>query len=258
MCIINNTHIKMYIEKTLKSLGLTEIESDIYLCLLKNHRASISEITRQTGIYRPTIYRNIPNLISKSLISKVKSGKRIMFIAENPEKLKLLTNELQNSLEEIMPEMSRLYLGSQKRPDVSYHEGKKAISNIYQNIIQKSHKGDAIYRYESPRSSNIAKKYYPDLYFKKTMGPDSEIEKYVITNEKTAKRRLPKIWRHTKYIPEDFDSFDHNITELIYKDTVAFIDFDTETATVIKNQRFSDFQLKIFKMFFSNLKDRGN
>ena len=42
------------------------------------------------------------------------------------------------------------------------------------------------------------------------------------------------------------------------EDKVVFIDYDPETATLIKNQRFADFQLKIFKMFFNSLKDRGN
>jgi sugar-specific transcriptional regulator TrmB len=218
----------------------------------------VSKIAEETGIYRPTIYRNIPNLIKKSLISKINIKKRTYYIAEDPEKLKILLNDIQFNLNKTLPEISNLYLSNQKRPAISWHEGKKAISDIYETIINTSKKGDCIYRYESPREAGIVSKYYPKLYFTKTTSENGNIEKYVITNEITAKRRHPKIWRHTKYIPESFDSFDYNISQLIYKDTVVFIDYDTETATVIKNQRFADFQLKIFKMFFNRLENRGN
>ncbi len=241
-----------------KSLGLSNIESQIYTCLLTVPRASISNVTVNTGLHRPTVYRNIPKLIQKSLVSKIKIGKRIFYIAENPEKLKILVNNLQSNLEQSLPEINRIYLSNQKRPNVSYYEGKKAISSIYENIMIRSKKGDCIYRYESPREASTASKYYPSLYFKKSVRNNEEIDKFVITNETTAKRRTPRIWRHTKYIPESFDTFDQNISQLIYKDIVAFIDYDTETATVIQNQRFADFQLKIFKMFFSKLENRGN
>lgn len=248
----------MDFKELFKNIGLTEIESKIYLCLLRNSRSSVSQISIQTGLYRPTVYKNISKLTNKGLVSKIKYKKRIFYLAENPEKLHIIVNNLNNILQDNMPELSRIYNGNQKRPFISYYEGKKAIMDIYENIIERTKKGDSIYRYESPREVGLVSKYYPKLYFKKTSGPDGQLDKYVITNESTAKRRTPKIWRHTKYIPKEFDTFDQNIAEIIYKDTVVFIDYDTETATLIKNQRFADFQLKIFKMFFNSLKDRGN
>ena len=37
------------------------------------------------------------------------------------------------------------------------------------------------------------------------------------------------------------------------KSGLIFIDYDTETAVVIENDRFADFQRSIFKMFFEKL-----
>lgn len=241
-------------KELLKSLGLSELESQIYISLLKNHRYSVSQISKETGIYRPTVYRNIPKLIECGLVSSIKVGKRIFYIAENPEKLSRLVDSIKSGLEENLPDLSRIYDGSQNRPSVTYHEGKKAILEIYENMMRRSKKGDSIYRYESPKGIGVVSRYYPTIYWKRATGPNGEIEKYVITNEATAKRRAQRIWRHTRSIPEQFDSFDYNITELIYKDTVAFIDHDTETATVIQNKRFAEFQLKLFKMLFEKLK----
>ncbi len=237
----------------LTALGLSHIESKIYLALLRGHRSSIAGIAQDTDIHRPTIYRVIPRLIETGLVSEVKVGKRSLYIAENPAKLRTLAQTLTSQLEENLPDLERMYDGSQQRPFIRYYEGKKAIQNIYEDMIQRSKKGDSIYRYESPRDLRIISKYYPKLYWQRSTGPQGEIEKYVITNEATRSKRQERIWRHTKAIPEQYDAFDYNITQLIYKDTVAFIDFDTETATLIQNKRFADFQLRIFKMLFKKL-----
>jgi sugar-specific transcriptional regulator TrmB len=240
-------------KSTLSKLGLTYPADKIYISLLKNHRSSIAEISRDTGLYRPLIYRTLPRLLDNNLITKIIIGKRTLYIAENPTKLQNMVTAIKNELEAELPDLTRMFEGSQQRPVMRYFEGKKAIQDIYEEMIRRSKKGDEVYRYESPRDFKIIGKYYPSLYWQRATGPQGEIEKYVITNEETSQKRSDRLWRHTKHIPSDFDSFDYNITQLIYKDTVAFIDFDTETATLIQNKRFADFQLKIFRMLFKKL-----
>lgn len=243
----------MQTEAILQQLGVSEISARLYMSILQMHRATIAGLSNETGIYRPAIYKHLPELLEKGLVSKVKVGKRTMYIAENPERIQSLVGSLASQLEENMSELSRLYEGSQQRPIIRYYEGKKAIQGIYEEMIRRSKRGDAIYRYESPRNFQAVGNYYPRLYWQRSTGPTGEIEKYVITNEATSSKRRERLWRHTKSIPASFDSFDYNITQLIYKDTVAFIDFDTETATVIQNRRFADFQLKLFRLLFKKL-----
>lgn len=250
MCITYSTFMD---ENILLKLGLTHPADKIYLSLLKFHRASITEIAHETGLYRPTIYRTVPLLIEKSLVTKIKGGKRTFYVAENPMKLSKLIDTLKTEFDETLPELSRMYEGSKQRPIIKYVEGKKAIQDIYEDMIRRSKKGEAFYRYESPRDLKIISRYYPKLYWQRATGTQGEIEKYVITNEVTVPKRNDRIMRHVKSIPTAFDTFDYNITQLIYKDTVAFIDFDTETATVIQNKRFAEFQLKIYKMLFKKL-----
>jgi sugar-specific transcriptional regulator TrmB len=242
------------VNKTLLAkLGLEYPADKIYMVLLRMHRATIAELSRETGIHRPVIYKHLPSLLDKHLISPVKVGKRTMYMAENPEVLQGLVDDIKTELEETIPELSRMYEGSQKKPIVRFVEGRKAIQNIYEDVVRGAKKGDAFYRYESPRDLYKSSKYYPALYRKIATGPDSQIERFIITNENTAPLRRPKIMRHVKAIPKSHDPFDYNITQIIHKDTVAFVDFDTETATVIENKRFADFQLRIFKMLFGKL-----
>jgi sugar-specific transcriptional regulator TrmB len=237
----------------LTKLGLEHPADIIYTTLLRLHRATIAELSRETGIHRPVIYKVLPSLEDKHLVSKVKVGKRTMYMAENPVVLQGLVDDIKNELDQTIPELSQIYEGSQKKPIVRYVEGRKAIQKIYEDVVRKSKKGDAYYRYESPRDITNVGRYYPALYWKIATGPDSKIERYIITNEDTKPRRKDRIMRHIKAIPKSIDPFDYNITQLIYKDTVAFIDFDTETATLIENKRFADFQLRLFKMLFRKL-----
>jgi sugar-specific transcriptional regulator TrmB len=243
----------MNIHEILNALGIQSPQDAIYLYLLEARRATVFTISEKTGIYRPTIYRALPILIEKGLVSKVRVGKRTMYIAEHPAILSGFLEELETKLGEIIPELTRVYDSNQKRPVIRFYEGKKGIEHIYVDMMRSSKKGDSIYRYESPKDRKINARYYPALYLKRATGPEGEIEKYVITNEETHKNRRPGLTRHSKAIPEAYDPFDYNITELIYKNKVAFIDYDTETATLIENGRFASFQLKLFKLLFKKL-----
>lgn len=237
----------------LVSLGLTRAEAAVYLALLDSHRSSVAEIARSTGIERPTVYRALPSLVARGLVGKVRVGKRIMYVAESPSVLSALADDIAAKVQDSVPDLMRRYDGSMCRPIVRYFEGKEGIHHVYDEMIRRLKKGDAIYRYESPKSFKGLKGYYPPIYLKRATGPEGQFEKYVITNAATVGKRVERLWRHVKAIPASYDAFDHNITELIYKDCVAFIDYDTETATVIENRRFADFQLKIFKLLFGKL-----
>ena len=75
-----------------------------------------------------------------------------------------------------------------------------------------------------------------------------------ITNKKTHEARSKQLERYSKYIPHSEDPFEYNITQLIYGDKVAFIDYDTETASIIESSKFAQFQRQTFKLLFSALK----
>jgi hypothetical protein len=55
-------------------------------------------------------------------------------------------------------------------------------------------------------------------------------------------------------IPKNYDLFDENITKLIYANKVAILDHNTKTSFIIENQKFADFEKKIFKLLFKHLR----
>ncbi len=237
---------------TLQLLGLSNTASKVYATLLHRPPLAIADIARLTGKHRPIIYQAISELLKKGLITTTSSGKRLVYKAESPA---LLTNLLKSStsiLEGKIQEYTKLYENKDSTPKVSSFQGKTGIATAYEQFINNIEKRGKIYRYESPRDHQVNKKLYPSLYWKRA-GATGDVDKFVITNQKTDLKRRKSLNRFSKSFPSAKDAFEYNITQLIGNDRVLFIDFDTQTAIIIENKRLADYQKSLFKIFFDRL-----
>ncbi len=233
----------------IKKLGFSAVAEKIYLALLDRGTCSIMELARLAGEYRPVIYKNLPSLIDAGLVAKTFKGKRIVYYALSPAALSPLVKKQADEMNELLPELISVYKNKDKKPKVSFFIGKEGIASAYERLISDAKKGDIIYRYESPSDYRKNKAYYPSLYWQRA-GSRGDLDKIVITNNETLKQRHENINRLSKAVSHKFD---YNITQLIGRDKVIFIDYDTEVAIMIENDRFANFQKIIFKMFFDKL-----
>ncbi|NTW22589.1 hypothetical protein HGA34_03550 [Candidatus Falkowbacteria bacterium] len=244
----------MKISALLTRLGLTEDETKVYLALLRTGKLNISELSKVTGLYRPMVYKLLPRLYGMQLVAYQKVGKRTYYVAENPAQLKLLVDKLSDDLEMVSEELFQTYRNGKQRPVIKNFEGKEGIRRVYDEMMSLCKKGDIIYRYESPKNYQKNKEYYPRLYLNKAAGArESIIEKFVITNEKTHMLRHKRLERYSKYVPASFDPFEYDITQLIYKNRVVFIDYKREAANVIESTRYAEFQKRLFKLLFDKI-----
>ena len=233
----------------LRRLGFNAIAEQIYFALLTKGACSISELARITGKHRPIIYKNIPELLAANLISKNQNGKRIKYQAESPAAISTLVKKQTAAITESIPELLSVFNNRKNQPTISYFEGKEGIATVYEQLMASLKKGEALYRYESPKDYQKNKLYYPSLYWKRA-GASGDVDKFVITNLKTHEKRHKNLNRFSKAVDI---AFEDNITQIIGNDRVIFIDFDTETAIVIENPRFANFQKSIYKILFDKL-----
>lgn len=233
----------------IRKLGLSPVAESIYLSLLEHGACSIMELSRFTGEYRPAIYTNLPKLIDIGLVAKTFKGKRLVYYALSPAALSPLIKRQSEELNGLLPELMDVYNKKDKKPKISFFLGKEGIATAYEKLISKTEKGGVIYRYESPRDYKKNKAYYPSLYWERA-GSHGDIDKMVITNNDTLGKRHASINRLSKAVEHKFD---YNITQLIGKDSVVFIDYDSEIAIMIENDRFAGFQKILFKLFFNKL-----
>ncbi len=241
----------MNIEKILKNIGLNSSAIAIYTALLGSAPLSVSTIARKTGLHRPIIYRNLPELIEKGLITTSPRAKKKLYAAEHPDKIKRLIGELGSELDKIMPELDTIYNGASSRPVVKYLEGKQGIRFILEDIVHTLKKGDTFYRYSSTKDGKKGPSNLPADYRK--IRDEKKLERFVITSEEGAKYAKPKLERSIKVVPKEYGLFDYDITQIIYAGKVAFIDDNTETAIIIENSTIANFQKKIFKMLWNKI-----
>ena len=236
----------------LEKIGLTRNESAVYLALLELGPAYIAQISDKTSIHRPLVYKALPSLIEKRLVTETQRSKRTIYMAEPPNRLETLFDELKLDFVEMLPELEDQYSTNEDKPRVRFLQGKDGTKRVFDDIVHSLKKGDVFYRYSSNADGQEKKdKYVPRGY--RTMRDQKKLERQVITNSQTAKGKINKIDRFIKVMPPDLGPFEHNVTEIIYADKVAFIDYNSETATIIESKKIADFQKHIFKTLYKKL-----
>lgn len=235
----------------LERLGLSNKESSIYLSLSESGPATVSEISKNTGLHRPTVYQTLPALQKLGLVTESKKGKRAYFVAESPEKLRTLLSETESKLNELVPELKAVFESHEQKPLVKFLEGKKGITFVFEDLVTTLKRGDVFYRYSSARNQSRADSYLPKNY--RALRDQKQLERFVITSETSAKQKTARLERAIKTVPKEFGLFDFNVTQVIYGNKVAFIDYNSETALIIENPVVADFQRKLFQILFQKL-----
>jgi sugar-specific transcriptional regulator TrmB len=235
----------------LEKLGIKPNEAKIYSALLGSGPETISSIAKTTGLHRPIIYKVIPYLIERGLIVLAPKGKQKRFSAESPEKLTALLDQTAKDLQEAMPDLMHSFSFQNKKPAVKFLEGKNSITFVLNDIVQSMKKEDVFFRYSSPKDSQKNSRYLPHNY--RALRDQKQLQRFVIANEHSMAGKKPRLERSVKFIPQKYGLFDYDITQIIYGNKVAFVDYNTTTSVIIENPSIAEFQKKIFKLLYDLL-----
>jgi len=238
----------------LTKLGLSAHESVVYVALLEYGKMGVSEIARKTELHRTMIYEALLGLDREGLVGTELKGKYKIYVAESPKKLEAKFLELSNQFDEKINELSQIKRArTTLRPAIKYVEGRKGITAIYDDIVDTLKKGDVYYRYSSAKVNGVEKR---DSYLSKKyrmLRDQKELERKVITNVANKEQKRPRVEREVKVVPSDFDLFEYNVSQVIYGNKFAVIDYNTETAVVVDDATIAKFQSKIFELLFRKL-----
>lgn len=239
----------------LANMGLTERASQLYLELLARGALGVSELARVSGYTRVMVYAALDELMELGLLVVRPKGKYKVYAAAPPKKLEDRFVQISNSFDEHIAALAALSKKSSSvRPTVEYSEGREAIKAVYDDVAMSLSPGDTYYRYSSTKVRNgereggsyISKKY-------RMLRTKKHLERLVITNEQNKNSKSLNLDREVKVVPPDFDLFEYNVSQVIYGDKVAVIDYNTETAMVIENKTIAQFQKKIFELLWRKL-----
>lgn len=153
-----------------EELGLSQKEARVYVANLMLGPATVQKIADFAGIKRVTAYVILESLLNLGLASQSNKGKKTYFMSEEPSNLKGLLekksqelNELEQNLEEILPQLQSLKSLPAESPSVKFYdsaEGIKAIMRQFINVGVGDGKTKMAYGI-----SNVdqVKKYFPEF-----------------------------------------------------------------------------------------------
>lgn len=128
--------------KELTHLGLSEKEAKVYLSALELGKSSVQNISKKAEVNRATTYVIIDALMKKGLMSTIDENKKQFFMAEPPEKLKMLFQHQEmeiirklDYLDKMLPELKAMNNTSKDKPAVRYFEGKEGMLAMVEDFF---------------------------------------------------------------------------------------------------------------------------
>jgi len=137
------TVLYMDTKEIIKKSGLDETETSVYSALLELGPSTVTEITKRAGITRTLGYSVLQKLGWQGLINQASGhGKKKIFSAEHPNRLKQLIKNKQNQwernlkdIEESLPELVNIYKVAEK-PTIRFQQGAEGLKNIYNETLE--------------------------------------------------------------------------------------------------------------------------
>ncbi len=121
-------------KKLINLFGMNDKEGEVYLALLELGNASPVQISRKSGIKRPTTYVLLEVLAEKGFVAHV-VGKKKMFRAEDPRKLLLRSRESLAQIEQSLPWLLSFMNRKNPKPTVRFYSTIDGIKQAYEESL---------------------------------------------------------------------------------------------------------------------------
>lgn len=232
----------MEYKELFKRLGFGKNAHRVYEVLLKNKKPMlVAHIAQMAAIDRPEVYRNLSSCLKKGFIEKVHIGKRTYYAAKNPKILHQAFASLVDTLVDI-PEPAR---------HIEYVKGASGIRRVFDDVIERMPQKGTFYRYTSERNLEKVNQYLSPDY--RARRDKKKLERLVISNPVSGRSKKSRLERFIKFFPSEVDLFNQNVIQLVYADSIAFINLNTEEGYIIRDADLAQFQMVIFKQLYRKL-----
>jgi len=123
-------------KEILKQIGLTGNEIQVYLTLLKIGSSAVSDIAKNSGLYRPYAYDTLERLKEKGLISSVTVNNKKFYKAVHPSHLIDIERDRVEELNKIVPQLEGFLRLPKEETNVELYSGKKVVRVIQKDVLK--------------------------------------------------------------------------------------------------------------------------
>ncbi|MDD9953377.1 MAG: hypothetical protein OXR66_03510 [Candidatus Woesearchaeota archaeon] len=246
----------MGIRTVLRTLGLTDGESRVYLALLQLGRSSVGPITKESGVSSSKIYNVLNRLVEKSIVSYIVEGRTRYYSVLNPKYLQQFieqerakTNKQldmqQTTLKNSLPSLEALYLSKEDDVYANVYEGIEGIKAVFDMCLDECSKGDEPKTLGYPRiASKLLNAYFKE--YNRRLSKNGVKAKVIFThNAWFGKKREKRKHAKYRYLPKGVHT---PAFLLIYHDKVCtmVLTKKKQLCFVIKNEETA----KSYKTYF--------
>jgi sugar-specific transcriptional regulator TrmB len=235
-------------EQTLKEIGLSSGETQVYLALLKLGSIPVSKIKEETKLHRTTIYDFIEKLLNKGLVNYIIRNSVKYYKATHPNKLSEFLKEKEHHLTAILPSLIKLQEFQKEDILIEVYKGIEGVKTILNEILR--HGKDYVIL------------GVDETMFKQKLGPFMDQffrqEKEIGFKERILTSDDVKFTYDTdtaiyRYLPKE--SFNPTPT-YVWGDNVAILIWEPFTVIKIKNAALADSFSKYFEILWKGAKTK--
>ena len=240
-------------EKTelLRNLGLSNPEIVAYTGLLRLGVTGASELAKEIGVKRTTIYPILENLKEKELVNSYKKGSKTFFDPLSPNKLIPHFEHKLESLTKMIPYLESMQNSSEKPYGVRFIQTKREFESFYNNIL--SEYRDKSYYIIGNTNAFIGLDTDFVIDFRKKRAQRNIRTKLILSHDSKSSvgQDDPSLLREFKYLSEKY-SFKSTID--IYDDKILIIGPDVKAmAVVIAVPPMVDVFRSVFEVIWESL-----
>ncbi len=229
--------------KYLEKLGLSEIESKLYLALLKHGPKKVKDLADLVDLKRTTAYFHIDSLISKGLVAEVIKGSSKMITATPAERIEYLVEKkletainLKNTYPQMLKSLTNIQpnFSNAKEPEIKYLKGLANARAIYDEAF----KGKEMRSFVKLEEKSVLSADNPEL-FKKALQKNKNLNMWEIVYESPYSRR-PSVnilaqnrGYYYKFMPADLKWSITSEDIVIFEGKVAIINYTGKVSIVV-------------------------
>lgn len=245
-------------KKSLKNLGLTETEINIYLTLFELGSSLASKISKKANVERSLTYQILNSLVNRGLVSCVIKENIKYFNSVNPNKLLDLVEEEESKLQEqkqglrlMIKELKTLKIPETEVFNIEVYKGVEGFKTVMNDILKE--KEDYFIIGYTARSTEIAKYWYAHWNNKRVK---QKIKRYLLIPKIVKKEEALRFpLTVTKELPPKYIAPSKSSTIVYGKDKVLiFLPMKKDfSGIIIKNKEIHN----SYKDFFNILWKQG-
>lgn len=242
----------MHTNQLLQKLGFSTNETRVYLAALETGLSSAQQIAQQAGVKRTTAYSVLSYLVNRGVVAKAKIKGKNRFLAEPPERLLTLIDELERGIKEVLPQLEAVYNKQETKPKITFYEGERAVQKIYDDTLIE--KPGEILEWNTNAYFEGKTDVDPD-YIKKRVALNIKARRIAGKGSKwdTKHKYLDqKELSQTVIIPKDI--FDPKIEVNIYNNKVAFLNYAENMSVIIESRAIADAMRQAYELSWKGAK----